>query len=184
MSELIFPLLTTDRLMLRELTNADSQEVRRMAGEKEVACNTLNMPYPYLEGMAEEWIESLNHDFQAGRSVVFGVCQLKQNKLAGAIGLTIRKEFRVAEMGYWIGREYWNQGYCTEAVKAILLYAFDELNLHKVFANYFANNPASGRVMQKAGMHFEAILKSHMWHWGEYKDLMYYSIFNPEHKVQ
>lgn len=184
MGELIFPLLTTDRLMLRELTTADGPEVRRMAGEREVACNALNMPYPYLEGMAEEWIESLDKDFQAGRSVVFGVCLLKENKLAGAIGLTIQKQYRIAEMGYWIGREYWNKGYCTEAVRTVLNYAFDELSLHKVYANYFANNKASGRVMEKAGMHFEAVLKSHMWHWESYKDLVYYSIFNPEHKVQ
>lgn len=151
-----------------------------MAGDSEVSSNTLNIPYPYADGLAEEWIKSLETDFHDGKSLVFAICLKETGQLAGAIGLTLQLTYQLAELGYWIGKEYWNRGYCTEAVKSIIDYGFNNLKLHKIYATYFTNNPASGRVMEKAGMHFEAMFKSHLYHWGEYKNLNYFCIFSDE----
>lgn len=175
-----FPTLHTKRLILRQLTLEDANDVMRQAGDIEVAKNTLDMPHPYLPGMAEEWIGKLHKDFIEGNSLVLGICLKDSMHLIGAIGLTLHLKYRNAELGYWIGKDYWNNGYCTEAVKAIIDYAFFEIALNKIYANFFANNPASGRVMEKAGMQYEAILKSHMYHWGDYKDLIYYCIYNKQ----
>ena len=75
----------------------------------------------------------------------------------GAMGLTINKRFNRAQLGYWIAKEYWNQGYCTEVSKTILEYGFHELDLHRITASYIIRNPASGKVMEKIGMKKEGL---------------------------
>ncbi len=180
MNQKSFPTLYTSRLILRQFTLDDAVDIMRLAGDREVAMNTLNMPHPYLPGMAEDWITTLQKDYQESNSLVYAICLKDFTPLIGAIGLTLHLKIRNAELGYWIGKDYWNNGYCTEAVKAIIDYAFTDMTIHKIYANFFASNPASGRVMEKVGMKYEACLKSHLYHWGEYKDIIYYSIFNKQ----
>jgi RimJ/RimL family protein N-acetyltransferase len=170
------PALRTIRLILRPLRLSDGFDVRRMAGNSKVAENTLHMPFPYPEGIAEEWISTHAQDFLDNKQLVLGICLRTDKKLIGCIGLTLRKDIENAELGYWIGEEFWNQGYATEAATALLEYGFHSLNLHKIFAYYFSTNAASGRVMKKIGMVQEGFLKEHVRHWGEYKDLYLYGI--------
>ncbi len=173
------PTIKTQRLLLRPLQLSDGFDVQRMAGKSKVAENTLYMPFPYPDGIAEEWIATHVKDFQEKKQLVLGICRRSDKKLIGCIGLTLKMEIENAELGYWIGEEFWNQGFATEAAKAIIQYSFESLNIHKVYANYFSNNPASGRVMEKAGMVQEGYLKEHVRHWGEYKDLFVYGIVKP-----
>jgi ribosomal-protein-alanine N-acetyltransferase len=174
------PLLETTRLMLRPFAADDAPMVQKLAGEEEVARNTLAMPFPYLEGMAEAWIGTHINDFIEGKSAIWAIVLKDSQQLIGAIGLSLQLQFLLAEMGYWIGKEFWNKGYCTEAVTSVLGYGLNQMKLHKVTASHFGNNPASGRVMEKAGMTYEGTLRSHMMHWNEYKDLVYYGIFREE----
>lgn len=183
MNDKEFPVLSTDRLILQQFNLTDSAEVQRMAGDKDVAVNTLNIPHPYLDGMAETWIQSQESDFQTDKSLVFAICLKENGKLAGAIGLNLQLNFELAELGYWIGKEYWNNGYCTEAAGRIIEFAFNHYKLHKIYATHFTNNPASGKVMEKAGMHLEGTLREHLFHWGEYKNLNYYCIFKELNKI-
>ncbi len=64
-------------------------------------------------------------------------------------------------MSYWLGVPYWNQGYGTEAVNAVLAYEFNQWHLHRIYAPHFLNNPASGRVLQKVGMTYEGRMREH-----------------------
>ena len=57
-----------------------------------------------------------------------------------------------AELGYWIGEPYWNRGYCSEAAKSLVQFAFEKLAVKNIMAEHLSSNPASGRVMQKLGM--------------------------------
>jgi len=113
--------------------------------------------------------------------VTFAIVHREEKYLVGAIGLSgISKEHETAEVGYWIGKPYWNQGYCTEAVKAVLKYSFDVLKLHRIHARHFKSNPASGRVMQKSGMKYEGCLRQHFKKWGNYEDSELYGILREE----
>ena len=96
------------------------------------------------------------------------------------MSLFIHKEFNHAEIAYWIGKKYWNKGYCTEAAKALLNYAFNELNLNRIIANYISRNLSSGRVMEKLGMKKEGILRQHVIKWKKYEDLIAYGILKKE----
>jgi len=79
--------------------------------------------------MAEEWIKTHQEAFDKGEAVTFAITLKPDGMLIGAIGIHINKTNRLGEMGYWIGKPYWNQGYCTEAAKEVVRYAFEVLDL-------------------------------------------------------
>jgi len=174
------PKLETKRLILRPFVLNDAKEVQRLAGDKAVADTTLNVPYPYLDGMAEQWISTHQSKFEAGEVVNFAIILCESKVLVGAIGLGIEKRFDHAELGYWIGRPYWNQGFCTEAGQSILAYGFTSLNLNRIFAHHLARNPASGRVMQKLGMSKEGLCRQHIKKWDKYEDIVLYGILKQD----
>lgn len=180
------PSLQTERLVLRPFRMSDAPEVQRLAGDREVASTTLMIPHPYTDGMAEDWIATHAEQFAAGLHAVFAVVRKADQQLLGAIGLSIKSEHARAEMGYWIGRPYWNQGYATEAAAALVRYGFEALGLNRVFAQHMDRNPASGRVMQKIGMQYEGRLRQHVQKWGVFEDVTLYSILRgdlPKHPV-
>lgn len=162
----------TERLLLRPFTLADAPAVQRLAGAREIALNTLLIPYPYPEGAAEAWISKPRdpHDIN------FAITLRESGELVGAIGLVVGREHDRAEIGYWIAVEHWNRGYATEAARAVIRYGFEELNLNRIFAVHFARNAGSGRVMQKLGMRHEGSLREHLVKWGERIDVEVYGI--------
>ena len=83
-------------------------------------------------------------------------------------------------MGYWMGVPYWNHGYCSEAARALVAHGFQQMGLHRIYAFHFVRNPASGRVMQKAGMTYEGTLRQHVKKWERYEDLTAYGILRSE----
>jgi [ribosomal protein S5]-alanine N-acetyltransferase len=174
------PTLETTRLVLRPFSLDDAGDVQRLAGAPEVADTTLNIPHPYEDGMAETWLGTHQARFDAGEGVVFAITLRDMSALIGAIGLEITKRHRRAEMGYWVGVPYWGQGYCTEAAQAVVAYGFRELDLHKVVATHLVRNPASGRVMQKAGMQREGLMRQHQLNGERFEDLVIYGLLREE----
>ncbi|MDE0087561.1 MAG: GNAT family N-acetyltransferase [Candidatus Poribacteria bacterium] len=181
------PILHTDRLILRSFTLADASDVKRLAGERDVASTTCAIPHPYEDGMAEEWISTHKAAFEKGTGIYLAIT-LKDNEklgdtiLIGAIDLRIDQTEKIAELGYWVGKPYWNSGYCTEAAKAIVTYAFDVLELTNIHAFYLKRNPASGRVLEKIGMQFEESFPKAVEKWGVLEDIVKYSIQNQNFK--
>ena len=84
-------------------------------------------------------------------------------------------------MGYWLGREHWNNDYCTEASRAVLKYGFEVLRLNRIFATHLSRNPASGKVMQKIGMRHEGHMRQAAKTWGKFEDLEYYGILKSDY---
>ena len=170
------PILHTERLRLRPFVPGDAADVQRLAGVPEVAATILNIPHPYLDGMAEEWIATHRVDLELETGVVFAVTLRADGMLVGAVGLSsISREHSRAELGYWIASGFWNQGYCTEAARAVLAYGFEELGLHRVHASYFAGNEASGRVLQKIGMTREGVQRHGIRKARVFRDLVLYA---------
>ena len=180
------PTLQTERLLLRPFTLEDAPDVQRLAGEREVASTTCAIPHPYQDGIAEEWINTHQSEFEKRTGINLAIT-LKDSQnsqdtiLIGAIGIGIDQTEKIGELGYWIGKPYWNCGYCTEAANVIVSYAFDVLRLTSIHAFHFKRNPASGRVLQKIGMHFEEYFPKAVEKWGVQEDLVKYSIQNKTH---
>lgn len=168
--------LYTDNLILRPLELDDAERVRELAGDYDIAKTTLNIPYPYPEGAAEEFIQSTHEYAKEGKSYHFAIVRKLDEELLGGIALGVTPKFKRAEVAYWMGKPYWGQGYITEAASRLLKFGFEELDLNRIFAYSFSTNPASSRVMQKIGMTYEGTLVQHVRKWEQYHDLVAYGI--------
>jgi len=174
------PSLETKRLILRPFRLTDAPAVQELAGERDIADTTMNIPHPYEDGMAEEWIEDHESGYEDGKIATFAIVLRDDADLVGAIGLQIDGGLSKAELGYWIGKPFWNLGYATEATIAILAFGFDELRLNRIQAGHLARNPSSGRVMEKAGMILEGAARQATIKWGQYEDLVSYGILRED----
>jgi len=174
------PTLTTERLTLRPFTLEDAWDVERLAGMREIADTTLNIPHPYPNGAATAWIRTHSGGWDDGSSATFAIVETKTAKLVGAISLMIKREHRRAELGYWIARDRWNEGYATESSRRILDFGFEVLGLHRIEARHFLRNLASGQVMQKLGMQKEGVERDWAIKWDRFETLALYSILEPE----
>ncbi|MNC20746.1 putative ribosomal N-acetyltransferase YdaF [compost metagenome] len=170
--------ITTTRLILRLFEKSDAAAVTKLCNNYNIFKNTLYLPYPYAIEDAFSWIEHHLDHFNANQSYEFAITDREKGELYGAIALSNNQKFRNGELAYWIGEEFWGNGYATEAAQAILQFAFVEKQYHKVFARYFRSNPASGRVMRKLGMQQEGILLDHIRKENRYEDLVYYGIIH------
>ena len=174
------PSLETRRLLLRPFSLVDAPAVRRLAGDERIAATTLNIPHPYEPGMAEDWIDTHQESYDRGGTVHFAVVRRQDSALFGAIGLRIEEAYDWAELGYWIGVRNWNKGYCTEAARAVVDYAFQERGLNRIHAQHLLSNPASGRVLQKVGMTHEGVLRQHVKKRARYEDIVCYGLLRSE----
>jgi RimJ/RimL family protein N-acetyltransferase len=172
--------LRTARLLLRFHKQEDIPSLVRLAGAREVAATTLNIPHPYTDEDARKFLTRSEDDFRAGRSVSFAICKLPGDELCGGAGLEISETHQRAELGYWIGVPYWRKGYATEAARAMLEYGFANLGLHRIHAHYFAENTASGRVLEKIGMRAEGRLRNHFQKWNRFIDVENCGILSEE----
>ena len=142
----VTPVVSTERLILRGPVSTDAPAIAALAGDLNVAGMTGQIPHPYGLADAEAWIASAQPtewDREA-RWVIehanFGV--------VGGLGLAAGER---PEIGYWIGRPYWSRGYATEAVRGALKWVKRDWRRSVVVAGHFADNPASGQVLCKAG---------------------------------
>ena len=130
--------------------------------------------------MAEQWIQTTKGKFEEGKAVEVAIVHRAQHFFIGGVGLNLNKQNETAELGYWIGKPYWRQGYCTEAAQAVLRYGFEVLGLNRIQARHFTRNPASGRVMQKIGMKYEGCLRQAVKKWDKFEDWEIYGILRSE----
>ncbi|MGI4742957.1 MAG: GNAT family N-acetyltransferase [Janthinobacterium lividum] len=176
-----FPQLTTSRLLLRAFAPADIPRLLTLAGNYEVAQNTLNIPYPYTEADAWHWLHLTRQGYALQTGYAFALELRATGEFVGGIGLTLEPRFDRAEAGYWLGQPYWGRGLATEALAAVLRFGFLKLELNKIYATHIAGNPASGQVMLKNGMLKEGELVQHTKRDGQYHDLWQYRLTRQEY---
>ena len=173
--------LETGRLRLRPLLREDAANVQALVSDRAIADTTLNIPHPYPENGAMTWIIAQQLRCEAGELVNFAMVLKETERLIGVTGfISVNLRSQRAELGYWVGKPFWNHGYATEAVQALLTYAFNTLNLHRVHGSVFKRNPASRRVFEKNGMSFEGCWRSHEKKWDQYEDVLVYGILKGE----
>lgn len=142
------PTLTTDRLILRPLTIADAAPMRALLNDVDIARMVSRIPHPYGLDDAHAYLAHLQ-SADPSRERVFAV-QSDKDGLMGVVGLDPRDDGAV-ELGYWLGKPFWGRGYMTEAACAVLQWAGGAWGRRFLVSRHFADNPASGRVLTKAG---------------------------------
>ncbi|MCQ1058067.1 GNAT family N-acetyltransferase [Photobacterium sp. DNB23_23_1] len=145
------PLLTTQRLLLRPLQLSDAKRVQELAGDEQIANGTINIPHPYTDGVAGQWIGRHLAGWHQGQSAIYAITLKPTQQLIGCVGLHNIQDGK-AQLGYWIGVPYWGLGYCTEAADRIVEFGFKRLNLETIYGQHFSRENNSGKVMQKIGM--------------------------------
>lgn len=174
------PILETDRLRLGNLMVSDIPRIIEFAGNKKIADMTLNIPHPYEEQHAVHWIDMANQGLQCESAYNFALRLKDENLFIGGMGLHVAQLYNRAELGYWIAEPYWNKGYATEALGAILRFGFMALEMNKIFATHLIDNPASGKVMINNGMIKEGDLVDHYRKGDEYKSVSQYRLTKKE----
>ena len=116
-------------------------------GDWEVAKWLSDVPYPYTEQNAEEWLNNINHD-----DLTFSI--FMNDSLIGGVGVCLEEDNKL-DLGYWIGKEYWGNGYATETVKGLIKYVKEETSFKQITACYIKGNTTSENVLRKLG--FEEI---------------------------
>lgn len=170
------PAIETPRLVLRGFVPGDAPAVQHLAGAREIADTTLLIPHPYPDGAAEEWIATHAAEWAAHRSLTLAITLRATGELVGAIGLVFAPEHARAEMGYWIAVPFWRHGFATEAASALVDFGFRALELNRVQAHHFARNPASGRVLLKAGFKREGFSPRAVRKHDRYEDIVLYGV--------
>jgi len=168
-------------LLLRPFIESDAATVELLLNDKEIASNTRTIDYPYPQGAGEDWIAKQKRWRETGDGYGFAICLLGEDggqTLIGAIGLEINKADHNAELGYWLGRDFWNQGYCTEAARSVIEFGFEILGLRRITSEHMLRNPASGKVMEKVGMTREGLRRKHVRKWGVFEDVVVYGILS------
>ncbi len=170
----MIPILETERLILRPFDLTDAEKVEQLFGDIKIAETTIIVPHPFPKEIALSWISSHQERAAKGEAFIFAVTLKSNNELAGTIMIRVDEEHNRGELSYWFGTPYWDCGYCTEAAKKIIRYGFEKLNLNRIWAAAMTKNPASMKVMSKAGLKYEGTFPQHVYKWGKYEDLSFY----------
>jgi len=164
------------KFKLRKFKKNDEESLRKNVNHIEIYRNTLAIPYPYTKKDAESWIK-YNLKLQRKKnpeSVNFVIDINKQ--AAGCIGFSkINKKHNNAELGYWLGKKYWNKGIMTKAIYRATRYGFNELKLKRIYAYTFVFNKKSQRVLEKADFEYEGKLRKYVIKKGKYYDCFLYA---------
>jgi ribosomal-protein-alanine N-acetyltransferase len=161
-----------DGFSIRSFETGDAEAIVKYADNRNVSLQLRDLfPHPYTLKNAHEWLElAMNQDPERNFAIA------SPDEVIGGIGVELREgERRLSgEVGYWLGEPFWGRGIATRAVAAFTAYIFENLDLVRAYAEVYSSNPASGRVLQKAGYRLvgqfhNAIIKD-----GEILDLSVY----------
>ncbi|GER65853.1 alanine acetyltransferase [Weizmannia acidilactici] len=175
------PLLETDRLILRKLKRDDVLDLFAYASRSEVSKYVTWDSHRSVRD-SKNFIGYILNLYREHRVAPWGIEDKKTRRLIGTVDFVWWKPDQgTAEIGYVLSPEYWGRGIMTEAVKKLIEFGFERMRLIRIQARCFAENKASARVMEKAGMTFEGTLRKAIYAKGRHWDLKVYSILKEEY---
>ena len=167
---------------IRKWELSDAKDLAAALSNKKVQDNLRDgLPYPYTEQDGKEFISAM---LSADENETFAFAIMVDDKVVGSIGIFRQGNIhsQTAELGYYIAEEYWGKGIMTEAVKQICAYVFAKSDIIRIYAEPFANNIASCRVLEKVGFQYEGTLRSNAVKNGRVIDMEMYSLLKAEIK--
>jgi ribosomal-protein-alanine N-acetyltransferase len=178
-----FPILKTERLVLRQLRLDDVDAVFAMRSDYEVTRLNIGSAYTSVE-QARALIESILDNYKWGNELRWGIT-LKNgdDTVIGMCGYNYwaRHDFR-GSVGYDLARAYWGQGIMTEAVRAVIKFGFERMGLNRIEADASVENEASIRILERLGFQREGIEREQYFEGGEFHDLMLFSLLRRDYK--
>lgn len=149
------PVLSTRRLVLRTPNIDDISDLATLANNSEIAEMTSRLPYPYTLADAQKYVGAVLDGTSYGH--IYAITLADTGRLIGMCSVEMRSRSNGLEVGYWIGRNWWGQGYATEASSAVVDVAFKVTGTDEIFAACRVNNIGSRRVLMKQGFIFAGL---------------------------
>lgn len=175
-------MLETNRLILRKMTLDDAEAVFAYASDPEVTRYVIWETHLSIED-SRAFLDLVTTKYQSGGEPEWGIVYKGDHRFVGTCGIVSWEPYHArAELGYALSRDYWGRGLMAEAVGAMISFGFKEMNLNRIEARCIAENTASARVMEKAGMLYEGTLRQRELIKGEYRDTKVYSILRDERR--
>jgi len=175
-----FPVITTDRLILRQLNKEDAKDLLVLRSNLEVGTYIPRIPYQSTEESitfitkAETWISN-------NESIVWGIVLKTENKVIGTICIwNIKNRDYRAEVGYELLPDYWRKGIMQEVLASVLDYGFKTMKLHSIAAVISPENTASIKLAEKNRFVKEAHFREDYYDKGIFRDTAIYSLITPE----
>ncbi|HZS75690.1 MAG TPA: GNAT family protein [Ktedonobacteraceae bacterium] len=176
----VFPLIETERLILRQLTLEDAEDF--------FVCHSDPEAFRYSRHSEETSLQSATHTLNRllkwyqDRFMLCWAIVLKENqRFIGRIQMQEWSDIHhSAEVGYRLGTQYWGKGYATEALGAVIAYLFEQTTINRIYASTWAENIASARVLEKAGMRFEGLSRQKRFVKGAFRDTKNYAILRED----
>lgn len=165
---------------IRKWKLSDAKDLAIALSNRKVQDNLRDgLPYPYTEQNGKDYISDM---LSANEDDTFAFAITADNKVVGSIGVFRQRNIhrQTAELGYYVAEEYWGKGIMTEAVKQICECVFDKSDIIRIYAEPFAYNIASCRVLEKAGFQYEGTLRSNAVKNGKVIDMKMYSLLKIE----
>jgi len=159
--------------MIRDWTTEDAPSIAKYANNRNIAKWLRDrFPYPYAVQDADAFLAEISRQ---DPRVSFALAT--EREAIGGIGLEIGRDVHrfTAELGYWLGEPFWGRGIATEAVRRFTAWAFENLEVYRIYANVFQGNLASSRVLEKAGFQQEACLRASVFKDGRILDQWLYA---------
>lgn len=178
----MFPLLETERLVLRQLKTEDSKDLFHYFSKDEVT------KYYDLEcfdviGQAEELIKTWNNRYQEQKGIRWGITIKSEDRVIGTCGFhNWSTEHYKAEIGYELTPEYWRQGIMTEVLNEIVQYGFKALGLNRIEAFIDPDNISSKKLLEKAGLQEEGYLKDYFYEKNKFVNAVIFAILKREYR--
>lgn len=161
---------------IREWKECDAEELAHALNNKKVLDNLRDgLPYPYTTADALFYINSC---LSADKTSNFCFAIVYNDQVAGSIGIFRQGNihFRTAELGYYIGENFWDKGVMTEAVRLACRHVFDNTDIVRIYAEPFAENVGSCRVLEKNGFVLEGIMRKNAFKNGNFRDMKLYAL--------
>ena len=169
------PTLETPRLTLRKLRMRDAEDVYSWSRDPDVARYVLWTAHQNVRE-TRDYIRYVRSLYRRGLPSSWGIELKETGRVIGTMGVMAWiPEYRVAEVGYSLGKKWWRQGYAAEALSALMDLMFDEMRINRVEGQCDVRNPASARVMEKCGMKREGLLRQRIRNKGETVDVLLYA---------
>lgn len=177
------PKLESDRLFFRAIKRSDLEDIYEYSSNPKTSQYLLWSPHQSIS-ITKEFIEIVLSKYKSGDYNDWAIIYKKTGKMIGTCGFTrIDEENNLVEIGYVLNPDYWGRGLATEAVKRVLKFAFEVMNVNRVEAKFMFGNDASLAVMKKAGMTFEGYQRDAVLAKGKFRTVGTASILKREFEL-
>lgn len=175
-----FPVLTTERLILRQVQPEDADALFVIKSDLKVTSHYAQEPHQSLAD-TQGWIQRLQTAYDQ-RQALFWCLRLKgeDTAIGSCTFWNFGPGFHTAELGYELNRNYWQKGYMSEALLAALRHGFTELDLNRVEAIPLARNAASNKLLDKLGFTLEGTLRQREYYQGQFEDQLHYGMLKED----